>query len=96
VYITILRDRYIPGVDSPLVHDYMIISAYNTGAGNVARAYTGDTGIREAVRMANSMSAEENFNHLVAYLPYEETRDYLAKITERRESYRRWFQSEDE
>lgn len=95
VYITILRDRYIPGVDSPLVHDYMIISAYNTGAGNVARAYTGETGIREAVRMANSMSAEENFNHLVAHLPYEETRDYLTKITERRESYRRWFQGEE-
>jgi membrane-bound lytic murein transglycosylase C len=95
VYITILRDRYIPGVESTLVHDYMIISAYNTGAGNVARAYTGETGIREAVRVANSMSAEENYNHLVAHLPYEETRDYLAKITERRESYRRWFQGEE-
>ena len=92
VYITILRDRYIRGVSSPLVHEYMIICAYNTGAGNVARVYTGSTRIREAVEVANSMSPEENFAYLLENLPYEETIDYLQKITERRDSYRRWLQ----
>ncbi|MFW6347543.1 MAG: transglycosylase SLT domain-containing protein, partial [Cyclonatronaceae bacterium] len=92
VYITILRDRYIRGVASPLVHEYMIICAYNTGAGNVAKAYTGNTRIGDAVEIANGMSPEENFNHLLEHLPYEETIDYLQKITERRESYRRWLE----
>lgn len=92
VYIGILRDRYIRGVQSPLVHEYMIICAYNTGAGNVARAYTGDTRIRDAVEKANSMSPEENYTYLLENLPYEETIDYLQKITERRDSYRRWLQ----
>lgn len=95
VYIGILRDRYIRGVESPLVHEYMIICAYNTGAGNVAKAYTGNTRIRDAVEIANTMSPEENFNHLLENLPYEETIDYLQKITDRRASYRRWLQGSE-
>ncbi|MCH8569082.1 MAG: murein transglycosylase domain-containing protein [Balneolales bacterium] len=92
-YLDILRSRYITGVSSPLVHEYMIISAYNTGAGNVARAYTGSTSVRAAVRRANEMSPEENFAFLIENLPYEETRNYLQKVTERRENYSVWLNS---
>ena len=90
-YFDILMNQYIRGVDSPIVLEYMAISAYNTGAGNVARAYTGNTNIRQAVRIANEMSAQENYDHLVENLPYEETRNYLQKVTERRTRYHEWL-----
>ncbi|MDG5767138.1 murein transglycosylase domain-containing protein [Balneolales bacterium ANBcel1] len=93
-YYDILTNQYIRGVTSPRVLEYMAISAYNTGAGNVARAYTGNTNINRAVTIANEMSPEENYNHLIENLPWEETRDYLQKVTERRASYREWLSAE--
>lgn len=93
-YYDIISTQYIRGVNSPVVLEYLAISAYNTGAGNVARAYTGNTNIRQAVSVANGMSDQENYDHLVANLPYEETRNYLQKVTERRDSYREWLFSE--
>lgn len=92
-YYDILTTRYIRGVESPVVLEYMAISAYNTGAGNVARAYTGSTNVRQAVARANQMTDQENFDHLIANLPYEETRNYLQKVTERRERYKEWLSS---
>lgn len=94
-YVDILMNQYIRGVTSPQVHEYLAISAYNTGAGNVARAYTGNTRIREAVAMANQMSEEENYEHLIANLPFDETRDYLQKVTERRLQYQAWLSGQE-
>lgn len=91
VYLDILRSRYISGVESGPVHELMIIAAYNTGAGNVARAYTGNTNISQAVQQANSMTEEENLHHLLRHLPYQETRDYLPKVLERRAQYAAWL-----
>lgn len=90
-YYNILTTQYIRGVNSPVVLDYLAISAYNTGAGNVARAYTGNTNIRQAVRKANEMTDQENYDHLVANLPYRETRNYLQKVTELRVKYQEWL-----
>jgi len=93
-YYDILTRQYIRGVNSPVVLEYLAISAYNTGAGNVARAYTGNTNIRQAVLIANEMSDQENYEHLLANLPYEETRNYLQKVTERRDNYKTWLFNE--
>ncbi len=93
-YFDILTSQYIRGVNSPVVLEYMAISAYNTGAGNVARAYTGNTNIRQAAGVANGMSDQENYDHLIANLPYEETQNYLQKVTERRQRYQEWLYSE--
>lgn len=89
-YIDILWSNYFRGVDDPLVRELLIISAYNTGAGNVARAYTGNTNLRRALEDINKLDPEETFDHLVINLPYDETRDYLQKVTQRREMYRSW------
>ncbi len=90
-YVDLLRNRYIRGVDSEEVHQLLVIAAYNTGAGNVARAYTGSTGVAAAVERANAMSEEENFAYLRENLPFAETRDYIVKVTERRDAYRQWL-----
>ena len=93
VYLDMLRSRYIRGVQSAVVHEYLIIAAYNTGAGNVARAFTGSTNISRAVQRANRMTEEENLRHLLRHLPYQETRDYLPKILERRAQYAAWLEA---
>lgn len=90
VYINILSNRYLRGVEDPLVRDLLVISAYNTGAGNVARAYTGATNLRRALPVINSKTPEETYEFLIVNLPYEETRDYLQKVTTRRDMYREW------
>lgn len=89
-FIDILWSNYFRGVEDPLVRELLIISAYNTGAGNVARAYTGNTNLRAALADINRLNRDQTFDFLVENLPYEETRDYLQKVTERREMYRSW------
>ena len=89
-YIDILTTRYFRGATSSLTNQYLSISAYNTGAGNVAKAYTGNTSVRSALKKINKMSDQENYEHLVKNLPYEETRDYLQKVVRRSKKYKEW------
>lgn len=90
VYIDLLMNRYLRGVENMEVRELLAISAYNTGAGNVARAYTGTTNLRSALPIINAKTPEETFLFLVENLPYEETQDYIQKVTERRDMYREW------
>lgn len=69
---------------------YCIICAYNTGPGNVSRAITGKTKLRNAIPEINSMTPEELYAKLVKDLPYEETRSYIKKVTERTANYVEW------
>lgn len=63
------------------------IAAYNTGAGNVSRAFTGDTNISKAIPKINSMTYEQLFSHLKNYLPHSETKDYIKKVTGKMQKY---------
>jgi membrane-bound lytic murein transglycosylase C len=92
-YVDILRKRYFKDVNNPATRDYLAICAYNTGAGNVAKAYTGTTSPKAALPEINRRSEKENYDHLVANLPYAETRDYLKKVAERREMYSKWMKN---
>lgn len=92
-YINILRTRYFQDVTSPLTRDYLAICAYNTGAGNVAKAYTGKTSPKGALPEINRRSEKENYDHLISNLPYEETRSYLKKVAERRDMYAQWMKN---
>lgn len=92
-YIDILRKRYFKDVTNPVTRDYLAICAYNTGAGNVAKAYTGTTSPKAAMPEINRRSEKENYDHLVANLPYEETRGYLKKVAERRDMYSKWMKN---
>ena len=69
---------------------YCTISAYNTGAGNVAKSFTGKTKLKPAIQVINSKSPRGVYDHLKRELPYKETRDYLEKVTERMAYYASW------
>lgn len=89
-FVDILTSRYFDGVDDPKTKQYLMISAYNTGAGNVARAYTGNTSLSAAYPKINKMSPQENYDYLRKNLGAAETRNYLKKVTDRRKQYSNW------
>lgn len=86
-YLHILYYRYLSAIKNPESRLYCSIAAYNTGAGNVARAFTGKTNIRRAAEIINTMPPEAVYNKLVKDLPHEETRTYMKKVTPRYKGY---------
>lgn len=82
-YLNLLNTRYLAAVKDPKSRQYCIICAYNTGAGNVARAFSGTTSVAKAAPKINSMTPQQVYNHLHKNLPHQETRDYLQRVTTR-------------
>jgi membrane-bound lytic murein transglycosylase C len=95
-FIDIMDSNYFDRADDEMTREYLIISAYNTGAGNVAVAYTGDTNLSKAFSKINGMSPEENYKHLRQNLEYAEARNYLKKVTTQREKYSQWKRQVEE
>lgn len=87
-YLHLLQTRYLRAVTHPESRLYCAIAAYNTGAGNVARSYTGATNVTKAATLINQRSPRANYDHLLANLPYEETRHYLQRVVARLPGYR--------
>ncbi len=88
----LLFDYWTKGVNNMASREYCAISGYNTGPGNVSRAFTGSTGkLAEAQTRANSMAPDELFDYLRANLPYAETRDYLLRVSAARRHYQQMF-----
>ena len=79
-YIHILGERYLPGINNPVSKEYCVISAYNTGSGNVLKTFHSDRTV--AKQKINSTSASDVYNKLRSNLPYEETRRYLKKVVD--------------
>jgi len=88
VYMRILYYDYLKEIKDPSSRLYCAIAAYNTGAGNVARAFSGNTNIKEAVNIVNRMSPEDVYRTLRRNLPYEETRKYIKKVLEKMSYYK--------
>jgi len=86
-YLNILFFRYLKGVKDPTSRLYCVIAAYNTGAGNVAKAFTGKRRIGPALREINRLSPQQVYDHLIKNLPYEETQKYLKKVVKRIPKY---------
>jgi len=86
-YLNILLYRYLRAVEDPLSRKYCAIAAYNTGSGNVAKAFTGKRNVREAAKLINEMAPDEVFSHLRTNLPYDETRHYIEKVTKAQKKY---------
>ena len=86
-YLNLLDTRYLRHVKNPLSRQYCVIAAYNTGAGNVARSFSGSTNVRKAAETINAMTPDQVYGHLVENLPYEETRRYLKKVTRAKQKY---------
>lgn len=86
-YLYILNDRYLASIENPTSRLYCVIAAYNTGAGNVARAFTGTTSVKKAAKKINAMPPEKVYRFLIRKLPHQETRDYLQRVTTRMKKY---------
>lgn len=91
VYLHLLGDRYFRAVRDPQTKSYLVIAAYNTGPGNVAKALSYTSSLQLASAAANNMTADEVYQKLEADLPAEETKNYLRKVNARREIYQQQF-----
>ncbi len=86
-YLNILYYSYLKGIEDPKSRLYCSIAAYNTGAGNVAKAFTGKLNLKRALPTINAMTPEQVYDHLIKNLPYEETQNYLRKVVSRIPKY---------
>jgi membrane-bound lytic murein transglycosylase C len=86
-YLHVLYFRYLKKIKNPQSRLYCAIAAYNTGAGNVAKTFIGNTNINRAANTINNMSSEQVYRKLISNLPYNETRIYLKKVNDRVSAY---------
>jgi membrane-bound lytic murein transglycosylase C len=77
-YLHILDKNYLKGINNRLSREYCVISAYNTGSGNVLKTFSSDK--NRAKQKINSLSPTKVYNTLRTELPYDETRNYLKKV----------------
>ncbi len=84
--MNLLDSNYLKAIEDPQSRLYAIIAAYNTGVGNLARAF-GTNSIHTAAQRINEMPADAVYEHLREKLPYEETRRYLTKVTDAQGHY---------
>ena len=89
-YLHILDTRYLAAVEHPESRLYCVISAYNTGAGNVARAFGAGRKVKVAAKRINAMQPREVYEHLRVNLPYDETRRYIDKVVRGMDRYASW------
>jgi peptidoglycan lytic transglycosylase C len=87
-YLDLTKNVYFAGVNNPAIAYLLTIAAYNTGAGNVARAISGTTNLKKTVKKANSMTTKEVHTALEKKLPYKETQDYVQRVFSRAKIYR--------
>ncbi|MAR01505.1 MAG: lytic murein transglycosylase [Oceanospirillaceae bacterium] len=84
-YLSILRDNYLSGIQDPLTREYCAIASYNGGAGNLLRTFSSDTA--QAKAKINRMSSDQVYRYILKHHPREETRNYLRKVTEKKQRY---------
>lgn len=89
-YLSVLLYEQLNGVEDRTSRDYCVISAYNTGPGNVMRAFTGATGkqrFSKGLQRINRLTPSQVFQDLREKLPYAETRNYLPTVNNNRKRY---------
>jgi membrane-bound lytic murein transglycosylase C len=89
-YLSVLTYEQLDGVEDRMSRDYCVISAYNTGPGNVMRAFTDAKGkqrFQDGLQRINSLNPSQVFQTLRNNLPYEETRSYLPTVNTNRKRY---------
>lgn len=90
-YLHILYYKYLSNINDPQSRLYCTIAAYNTGAGNVARAFVGSNDTSRAAYIVNRMSPQEVYDRLLRDLKYDETKEYLKNVTLRIEIYKKLY-----
>lgn len=96
-YLHILYFKKFRRIKNPESRKWATIAAYNTGADNVVRAFSGRYSKRkfasryywrrQALNKINKMEPESVYRHLRRHLPARETRGYIRKVRERMKKY---------
>lgn len=79
-YFNILMTRYLKEVEDPTSRMYCAIAAYNTGIGNLSRAFNnGERGRMAAIKQINQMTPEQVMR-VIKSKTHTETQRYLDKV----------------
>ena len=84
-YLNVLMFNQLEEVANQVSREYCVIAAYNTGPGNVLRTFSKNR--TTAVAQINGLQPATLYDKLRSNLPYQETRNYLEKVTTYRKSY---------
>jgi membrane-bound lytic murein transglycosylase C len=84
-YLNVLMFNQLDQVANEISREYCVIAAYNTGPGNVLKTFSKNR--TTAVQQINGLQPSALYEKLRANLPYQETRNYLEKVTTYRKSY---------
>jgi membrane-bound lytic murein transglycosylase C len=84
-YLNVLSYNLLEQIDNDISREYCMISAYNTGSGNVFKAFAGNS--VAALNQINSLEPPAVYDRLRNNLPYQETREYLVKVVTFRKQF---------
>ncbi|MFC2073657.1 transglycosylase SLT domain-containing protein [Campylobacterota bacterium] len=87
-YFHILYFKYLASIKNPMSRLYCAIAGYNTGAGNVARAFVGTNSVKSAAALINNMEPEKVYEYLLKHLRHDEPKEYLKKVRARSQTYK--------
>jgi len=90
-YLHILYYRYLRKIKNPQSRLYCTIAAYNTGAGNIAYAFTKHYNISKAASIINSMTPNEVYETLLRDLRWDEPKKYLKTVHARMIAYKKVY-----
>jgi membrane-bound lytic murein transglycosylase C len=84
-YLNVLSYNQLQQIENTVSREYCVISAYNTGPRNVFKAFASDS--VSAVNHINGLEPPAVYVRLRGNLPYQETREYLAKVVTFRKQF---------
>jgi len=91
-YLHILYYGYLKKVKNPQSRLYCAIAAYNTGAGNVAWAFTHTYNPSKAARVINKLTPKQVYDRLMRDLKYDEPKHYLKRVSKRMHIYHKIYE----
>jgi membrane-bound lytic murein transglycosylase C len=90
-YLHILYYRYLKKIKNPDSRLYCTIAAYNTGAGNIAYAFTKKYNMNKAAPIINKLTPDQVYARLMKDLRWDEPKHYLKKVSKRMSSYKKVY-----
>ncbi len=90
-YLHVLYYRYLRKIKNKKSRLYCTIAAYNTGAGNIAYAFTKHYNMNKAAPIINKMTPDQVYAKLLKSLRWNEPKVYLKKVSRRMIAYKKVY-----